>query len=283
MRFDNQGWLTEGANIDPSPNFTDVQNPRHLIVMHYTASYQAPSAIATFKIKRKPRSSAHFIVETDGGITQMVATGKVAWHAGGGVYRGKTNVNSFSVGIEIVNPGYHFEKTGGGYLNWARKPVRESQLRPFPGMTTHFDPWVGSTAFWPNFPSAQLDAVEKLTVGLLKAYPTISEIVGHRDVDSVRRMKVDPGPAFPMLRFRKLLDSRREKDDPIYAAKVARADKLNVRGGPASTFDTLDWGPLRVGDFVEVHHRDGDWDYIRRYIDGVPREGWVHSAYLDPR
>ena len=37
------------------------------------------------------------------------------------------------------------------------------------------------------------------------------DIVGHRDVDTTRRLKVDPGPAFPMARMRRLLARRRAR------------------------------------------------------------------------
>lgn len=284
MRFDKQGWATSGVTKKPTNSFYDRTNTQHIIVMHYTAGYTADSAVRTFESQKKPRSSAHFVIGTDGEIIQMVATKAVAFHAGGGSYRGKRPVNNLSIGIEIVNPGYHFSDGDGGYLNWARKPVRAERLEPFPGMTEAYDDWVGRKAFWPDYPLAQLDAVEDLCRGLIAQYGSIIDIVGHKDVDGIRRIKVDPGPAFPMLRFRKLLSEREEnEDEPVYLAEVAHADTLNVRGGPGTRYEKLDWGPLRKGQEVQVIGCQGDWDNIRRWIDGTKHDGWSHSRYLEPK
>ncbi len=283
MRFDSKGWAKDGVTKTPTKSFYKKPNQQHIIVMHYTAGYNAKSAVNTFLGQKKPRSSAHFVVDVNGEVIQMVSTLDVAFHAGGSLYRGRPYVNNFSIGIEIVNPGYHFKDGNGGYLNWARKPVSAKLLAPFPGFTEAFDPWVGSTAFWPHYPEAQLDAVEKLTSSLLGQYDSITDIVGHKDVDTARRIKVDPGPAFPMLRFRKLLSQREDDTATKLQAEVTDAEYLNVRGGAGTNFDKLSWGPLRRGEFVEVLMSVGNWDYVQRWIEGKPYTGWVYSAYLTPK
>jgi N-acetylmuramoyl-L-alanine amidase len=281
MKFSEQGWLDTATRID-TPNFNDDANARTIIVMHYTAGYTAASAIATFK-NPASEASAHFIVGTNGAITQMVATRHVAWHSGFGLYQGRRNVNGFAIGIEIVNPGYHFRNPAGGFLNWDKKPVTAAQLAPFPGMVEARDAWVGSApVFWPRYPETQLRAVEQLTATLLKAYPTITDIVGHRDVDSERRRKVDPGPAFPMPRFKALITARNRDASTTTAIFVVKSDtgEVRVRSGPGTGFATLDWSPLGNGDQVERLSRDGDWLRIRRWVNGTPREGWVRADYL---
>jgi N-acetylmuramoyl-L-alanine amidase len=198
------GWAT-GAARAPSPNFEAGHRSRECVVLHYTASYTAASAIATFA-NPAARASAHFVVGTDGAVTQMVSCADTAWHAGHGLFRGQGRVNSRAIGIEIVNPGYHHRDADGRLLNWQRKPVPQARLAPFPGWLEARDPWVGSAAvLWPFFPEAQLHAVEQILRACIGAYPGLCAIVGHRDVDSVRRLKVDPGPAFPMQRMQRLL------------------------------------------------------------------------------
>lgn len=281
MKFDSNGRL-DTATWVASPNFDAGQNPREIIVMHYTAGYTAGSAINTFKVRAAKPASAHFVVETDGTITQMVSTNHQAWHAGYGVYEGRGKVNSFSIGIEIVNPGYHYSDGAGGYLNWERKPVKPAQLKPFPGMTEAKEPWAGSAKlFWPNYPSAQLDAIEALTKALIKAYPSIRDVVGHRDVDGVRKLKVDPGPAFPLRRYRLLTDIRADDSPQPAVMKVLSDDgTLNVRGGPGPAFALLQWGPLKNGDDVQVLERLGEWYRIQRWFSGAPKQGWVYARYL---
>lgn len=66
---------------------------RNLIVLHITAGPSAQSAINTFKASVAPhRVSAHFCIERDGTVYQLVDTGRTAWHA--------SQVNSRSIGIE---------------------------------------------------------------------------------------------------------------------------------------------------------------------------------------
>ncbi len=239
MQFSSKGWLDQ-AVITKSPHFYPDPNAREIIVMHYTAGYTASSAINTFA-SQASEASAQFVVETNGTLTQMVSTHQCAWHAGGGYYQLRPKVNRFSIGIEIVNPGYHSSDGGGGYLNWARKPVTAAQLKPFPAMIEAFDPWVGSKTFWPTSPEAQLEAVEQLTPLLIGTYPTITDVVGHRDVHGVRKKNVDPGPAFPLQRFDRLLDDRSDAEKPPATMQVATDEGfLNVRGGLGSSVEKLD-------------------------------------------
>lgn len=281
MRFDSFGWL-DVATREPTLNFTGGNGQPELVVMHYTASYDAGSAIRTFR-NGLSRASAHFVVETDGSITQMVSIRDDAWHAGGGVYQGREGVNALSIGIEIVNPGYHFSDGSGGFLNWEKKPVSKAMLKPFPGMLEAQDAWVGSAKqYWPHYPERQLAAVQKLTLTLLTTCPSIKDIVGHRDVDGVRKRKVDPGPAFPMARMKALLDKKVTPPAPRPADYLVKSELgyLNVRQKPSLTAAKADWSPLMNGDRVQRLDMRPDWFRIRRWQAGVAKEGWVMARYL---
>lgn len=137
-------------------------------------------------------------------------------------------------------------------------------------------------AYWPVYPEAQLKSLDQLTRALLRSYKSIVDIVGHRDVDTVRKLKVDPGPAFPLRRYRMLLDRR--SDETVLTSFLVQSDSgtLNVRGGPGTRFDTLSWGPLHNGQAVERLEASGGWYRIRRWIEGAKFEGWVYAAYLVP-
>jgi N-acetyl-anhydromuramyl-L-alanine amidase AmpD len=66
---------------------------RNLIVIHCTAGFTARSAIDTFKASAAPRRvSAHFVIDRDGTVYQLLDIRETAWHA--------SQVNSRSVGIE---------------------------------------------------------------------------------------------------------------------------------------------------------------------------------------
>jgi N-acetylmuramoyl-L-alanine amidase len=148
----------------PSPNFDERTLPVSMLVLHYTGMQDGASAIARLA-DPAAKVSAHYVVAEDGQIVRMVDEAKRAWHAGKSYWRGITDVNSASVGIEIVNPGHEF-----GY-------------RPFPNAQI----------------SALIPLVQQIT---LRHRITRGNIVGHSDIAPAR--KEDPGELFPWGQFAKL-------------------------------------------------------------------------------
>ena len=206
--IDNRGWLDYAAQVI-SPN-TSGQIIPQFIVMHYTASWRAEGAISTLST-RGSKVSAHVVIDTDGTVTQLVPFTTKAWHAGPSVYRGVKGLNSHSIGIEIVNPGY-LKMVNGGFedSNGRFHPAHKVQQT----IKTK-DARVGSgTWHWPMYTMPQLQAVERLTSELVAQYG-ITDIVSHRQIDT-RGWKTDPGPAFPMKHMRELLytaDAVAQTDD----------------------------------------------------------------------
>lgn len=89
----------------PSPNHGDRRGQRvELIVLHYTGMADGPSARARL-CDPGAEVSAHWLVHEDGRLDPLVPEDRRAWHAGAGAWRGADDVNSRSIGIEIVNPG----------------------------------------------------------------------------------------------------------------------------------------------------------------------------------
>jgi N-acetylmuramoyl-L-alanine amidase len=91
-------------------------------------------------------------------VFALVPEARRAWHAGRSFWRGETDINARSVGVEIVNPGH------------------ECGYRPFP--------------------EAQIAAVIDLLAAIRSRW-TIPDtlILGHSDVAPSR--KTDPGELFP--------------------------------------------------------------------------------------
>ncbi len=92
----------------PSPNFGPRRNDLTptLIVIHYTAMASAEAAIARL-CDPQAEVSAHYLIDRSGPVTQMVKEDQRAWHAGAGEWRGLTDINSRSIGIELDNDGTH--------------------------------------------------------------------------------------------------------------------------------------------------------------------------------
>ena len=141
----------------PSPNFDERAAPVSMIVLHYTGMPTAAEAIARL-CDPGAKVSAHYVVDEDGGVLRLVDDDKRAWHAGRSHWRGVTDINSASIGIEIVNPGH----------DWGYRP----------------------------FPPEQVGAVVRLVHELKDRYEiTRGNIVGHSDIAPTR--KRDPGELFP--------------------------------------------------------------------------------------
>jgi N-acetylmuramoyl-L-alanine amidase len=140
----------------PSPNFDERDQPVSIVVLHYTGMLDAASAIAWL---RNPESkvSCHYLVAEDGQILRMVPEEKRAWHAGRSYWRGRRDINSASIGIEIVNPGHEH-----GYR---------------------------------LFPEEQMNSVLRLVADIVDRYDIPrANVVGHSDVAPAR--KQDPGELF---------------------------------------------------------------------------------------
>jgi N-acetylmuramoyl-L-alanine amidase len=148
----------------PSPNFDERALPVSMLVLHYTGMPDAAGAITRLR-DPEAKVSAHYVVAEDGQILRLVSEEKRAWHAGRSSWRGIEDVNSASIGIEIVNPGHEF-----GY-------------RPFP--------------------REQMDALVPLVADIVKRHGIRpGYVVGHSDVAPAR--KEDPGELFDWARLSRL-------------------------------------------------------------------------------
>ena len=92
------------AHWVPSPNFN--ARKAQLIVLHHTSIGNAAAALRVLSTRNSEGPvSAHYLVEADGRIAQLVDDGARAWHAGAARWGDMTDINSSSIGIEIDNDG----------------------------------------------------------------------------------------------------------------------------------------------------------------------------------
>src|SRR6185437_9705520 len=141
----------------PSPNCDSRDGQAvDMLVLHYTDMATAKEALERL-CDAAAKVSAHYLVEEDGTVHALVPEEMRAWHAGVSHWRGNTNINQRSVGIEIANPGHRL-----GY-------------RPFP--------------------KPQMDAVAKLCKEILSRHDiSARNVVAHSDIAPTR--KKDPGELF---------------------------------------------------------------------------------------
>ena len=145
----------------PSPNFDMRRGPPDMVVLHYTGMPTGPEALARM-CDAEAKVSAHYMIEEDGRIFQLVPEERRAWHAGVSFWKGERDINAVSIGIELVNPGHD-----GGYQ---------------------------------DFPDDQIDALTGLLDAIRGRWEIADgRILGHSDVAPGR--KVDPGERFPWKRL----------------------------------------------------------------------------------
>lgn len=254
----------------PSPNHGGPLNAPTLLVMHYTVSGGAgPKGVADYFLKSSAQASAHIVVGRHGAILQVVPFNVKAWHAGVSVWRGKTNCNGFSIGIEIDNWG-RLHRTADGQVRSATNAVVE------PGRVVELThKHETAPALWETYGETQLKALVEVTRLILSTYPSIKEIVGHDDIAPHR--KSDPGPAFPMNRFIALVEGR---GDAAPKTRTVIASRLNARGGPGLEFEVL--GAFARNAEVEViYDSPGPWAQVAGRLDsGADVTAWVADRYL---
>lgn len=146
----------------PSPNFNDRKHPIDMLVLHYTGMATGQEALDRM-CDASAEVSAHYMIWEDGRIIQLVGEDKRAWHAGVSSWQGDGDLNSRSIGIEIVNGGHDWPLEGGEL---------------------------------PPYPEAQIEALIELCTGILSRWDIPARrIVGHSDIAPAR--KDDPGEHFP--------------------------------------------------------------------------------------
>lgn len=89
-----------------------------LLILHYTGMSSAEKAI-DWLARAESKVSCHYVVDEFGAITQLVPECQRAWHAGVSFWRGETDINSHSIGIEIQNPGHEH-----GYPDFSEPQMR---------------------------------------------------------------------------------------------------------------------------------------------------------------
>ena len=218
----------------PSPNFNERlgRADADILIMHYTGMRSCEEAVARLT-SAETKVSSHYTIDEDGTIYAHVPEHLRAWHAGVSSWRGASDINSRSIGIEIVNPGHEF-----GYR---------------------------------AFPDAQIDAVVRLSKAIVARHPIPARnVIGHSDIAPGR--KTDPGELFPWKRLADAglglwVEAKSGKNLPLARGmtgdRVAELQSAFARFGYGvdanGSFD--EWTETVVGAF-QRHFRPANFDGI---------------------
>ncbi len=148
----------------PTPNVNE-RDPRiavEYVVLHYTGMQDTAAALGRL-CDPESNVSVHYLIDVKGTVLKMADESRRAWHAGESFWRGQKDMNSASIGIELVNPGH-----AHGYS---------------------------------PFPSEQMLALKTLLRSIVARHnlsPALA-LLGHSDI--APRRKQDPGELFPWEDF----------------------------------------------------------------------------------
>ncbi len=158
--------------IDRTHTAKSQDSRAQFLILHYTA-IDHPTSL---RVLTEQAVSSHYLV-SDGAkdtpenyrprIFQLVDESRRAYHAGVSYWKGHTQLNASSIGIEIVNLGYRDTPQGRQFF---------------------------------DYPKAQMDLVVALVKKIAKKHDIKPDrILGHSDIAPQR--KSDPGPLFPWKRL----------------------------------------------------------------------------------
>jgi len=156
---------SSGPRIDTSHPSANYDSRIQFVVVHYTNA----SLERSLQLLTHGEVSSHYLIGDDKGATiyKLMDENYRAWHAGESEWQGRTWLNSSSIGIEIVNPGFKDTPTG---------------------------------RLWYPYSEDQVKSLIVLLKDISKRYNINPHaIIGHSDIAPLR--KLDPGPLFPWKRL----------------------------------------------------------------------------------
>jgi len=227
------GGCTNGLHIDTSHPSANYDSRVQFIVLHYTAA----SLDRSLALLTHGEVSAHYLIGDGPATVYKLADERYrTWHAGESEWDGRTWLNSSSIGIEIVNPGFHDTPTG---------------------------------RVWYPYTDAQVNALIALLKDISTRYRIDPRyIVGHSDIAPLR--KLDPGPLFPWQRLAQAgfgrwpdpaaVSRARQRFDTSLPAVGWYQEQLAKAGYAIERTGELDVATRHVLAAFQMHYRPARFD-----------------------
>lgn len=149
--------------LKPSPNHEPRKHGQKpvILLLHYTGMETSAASLQRL-CDPAAKVSCHYLIDEDGRIIQLVDEDERAWHAGLACWRGMSDINSASIGIEIQN--------------------------------------IGHNGHYPDFNETQMQSIVALCRDVMARHGIGKEMVlAHSDVAPAR--KADPGEKFDWRRL----------------------------------------------------------------------------------
>lgn len=274
----NRNHFAEGVSVQPTPNKHGVLKPR-LLVVHDTAGGLDYKGSVSWLRNPQAKASAHFVIGRDGEIVQLASCLVKTWHAGKSIYKGTSNCNDFSIGIEIANPG---KMTLGSGETKARASFGQLFDTKKYGIKFAETAHHGS-GWWMPYPEKQMKAVLDLSMAIRERYD-ITEVAPHYIISPGR--KIDVNPLFPLSWLQAKMKGRQDQaDDEIdcriaSGAKVRQWPSFNSANVIKTLDDTTPGDIIRSGTYVPVgdsipQQTPKDKPILWYNVDVAEVTGWV--------
>lgn len=257
--------------ISPHPNNFDATRrliePKY-IIMHITGGIDMSSTINWFR-NEDAEVSAHLLIGRDGRVVQFVDFDTIAYHCGYSYWEGDFDLNRYSIGIELDNGA--FLTPDNGEWKWKTTIIPGDEVQE----AQHWK--LNSKLGWHRFTDIQLNVAEEIIRALKKRY-SIEIVLGHDVINLTERM--DPGPLFPMERFRQAVSGdpgvlvqvhQAIADTPIYENPNQKPPNLDHPRHP---------GVLKAKSRIKVLLVKGPWTQIKVVgaTGGLNKtQGWIPS------
>jgi N-acetylmuramoyl-L-alanine amidase len=266
---------TSAVDFTATPNKGGTITPE-AIVLHDTAGRLDHASSVSWLCNPAAKASAHFVVGRAGEVVQLAPTNVSTWHAGASSFNGRSNVNGFSIGIEIVNPGIMQGAPGNGARAWFGQVFPTAEH----GIEHRATPQHGA-GLWMPYTEVQIETVAALCLALREAYPSIAALTTHWAISPGR--KVDTNPLFPLDHVRARVMGRQDVPSHGDDTDAVTTVGVNLRRWPSlgdNVIEVLPTGKrvriVRSGVFT-----NGD-ETARWFLAATgDNEGWVHGTYLD--
>lgn len=219
-----------GLAIDRSVQAKSQNSRVEFVVLHYTSTGNE----ASLRILSTLNVSSHYLITNDPHpkVYELVNENRRAWHAGVSQWYGRTDMNSGSIGIEIVNHG-------------------------------------NESGQWDPYTPEQISILAQLLQDIVTRHQIKPHnIVGHSDIAPQR--KVDPGPLFPWEQLAK--EGLGRWYDPLLVAKYQQdfsqhgfpntlwlQQSLERLGYTIPTTGKLDKATRNVVAAFQMHYRPANY------------------------
>ncbi len=206
------------------------------------------------------RPSVHIKIDKNGLVSQLIPFNQPGRHVGSAYWEGENNLDKNTIAIELENSGRLSVKVNQ-YYDSEGNAVNANDV--FTGVHQNED----HPSFWEKYTERQVKKAEQLCRLLLMSYQ-VKYILGHEEISP--GSNVDPGPAFPLDRFRKM----------ILADKLVDMEPAFSFNGGFSHYaylleDTFLRNVSNRGKIVNIKPKSGGWYKINIDQSGHIKEEWI--------